>query len=81
DHVTFSVSDNATILGVGNGDPTSKEDDCADHRRAFNGLCQVLVQSRREAAGTITVTATAPGLLPATLEVEAQAAPVRPHVP
>ena len=42
---------------------------------------QVLVQSRRELAGTITVTATAPGLLPATLTIEARAATVRPYVP
>jgi len=81
DHVTFSVSDNASILGVGNGDPTAKEDDRANHRRAFNGLCQALVQSRRGQAGTITVTATAPGLLPATLEVEARAVAPRPYMP
>ena len=81
DHVTFSVSDNATILGVGNGDPTSKEDDRTNHRRAFNGLCQVLVQSQREAAGVITVTATAPGLLPTTLQIEARVVTPRPYVP
>lgn len=81
DHVTFSVSDNASIIGVGNGDPSSHEPDRASSRRAFNGLCQVLVQSKREQPGTITVTATAPGLLPVRLGIEAKAAPIRPYVP
>jgi beta-galactosidase len=81
DQVTFAVGENATIIGVGNGDPSSKEADRASRRRAFNGLCQVLVQSQREQTGTITVTATAPGLLPATLRIEAGAVPVRPFVP
>ena len=81
DLITFAVSEEGRLLGVGNGDPSSHEPDDTNVRRAFNGLCQVLVQSRREAAGTITVTATAPGLLPAVLPIAAQAAPARPFVP
>lgn len=78
--LTFAVSDNARLLGVGNGDPSDHDPDQANCRRAFHGLCQALVQTRREAAGAITVTATAPGLLPATLALTAEAATVRPFV-
>jgi beta-galactosidase len=40
------------------------------HRRAFNGLAQVLVQTT-DAAGPLVLTATAPGLKPATLKLNA----------
>lgn len=81
DHISFSVSENARILGVGNGDPSSHEADRAEHRRAFNGLCQVIVQSLRGEGGVIHLEARAPGLLPAHCEVEAITAAPRPWVP
>ncbi|NPV45337.1 MAG: glycoside hydrolase family 2 protein [Armatimonadetes bacterium] len=80
DRITFSVSANARILGVGNGDPSSHEEDRAEQRRAFNGLCQVIVQSVRGEAGPIQVEARAPGLLPASCQVESLAAVPRPWV-
>jgi beta-galactosidase len=43
------------------------------HRKAFNGLAQVLVQTTG-ASGTLTLTATAPGLKPATLKLTSTAA-------
>ncbi|HEX8328942.1 MAG TPA: beta-galactosidase GalA [Hymenobacter sp.] len=43
------------------------------HRKAFNGLAQVLVQTTG-ASGTLTLTATAPGLKPATLKLTADKA-------
>ena len=59
--VTFRVSDNAKIIGVGNGNPSSHEPDKATKRKAFNGLCMVLVQSTRN-AGEIRLTADSPGI-------------------
>jgi beta-galactosidase len=68
DRIGFSVDGPGLILGVGNGDPSSHEPDHARERRAFNGLCMALVQTLRS-PGTITVTARAPGLRPASLRL------------
>jgi beta-galactosidase len=47
--IQFSISGDAKIIGVGNGDPSSHEPDkCMDgawQRRLFNGKCQVIIQS------------------------------------
>jgi beta-galactosidase len=43
----FSVSGDARIIGVGNGNPTSLEPDQASERRAFNGLAQVILRFGR----------------------------------
>jgi len=47
--VVFTLRGNAKIIGVGNGDPSSHEaDQCeknAWQRSAFNGKCQVIIQS------------------------------------
>ncbi len=69
DQISFQC-EGGTILGVGNGDPSSHEPDKATNRRAFSGLCQVIVQSGRE-TGEITLTADAPGLLGARVVIEA----------
>ena len=48
------------FLGAGNGDPESHEPDKLPVRRAFHGLCQLLVRTAGE-AGEICVTAKAEG--------------------
>ena len=73
----FSVSDNATILGVGNGDPSCHEPDKAHQRSAFNGLCQVIVQAGRS-AGDVVFSAQAEGLPPAQLTLSALPCTPRP---
>lgn len=49
DLIKFSISGDARIIGVGNGDPSSHEPDkCMDgawQRRLFNGKCQVIILS------------------------------------
>ncbi|WP_188931734.1 beta-galactosidase GalA [Dyadobacter endophyticus] len=55
--IKFSIEGNGRIIGTGNGNPSSHEPDKADRRKAFNGLCQVLVQSDRQ-AGKIKLKAT-----------------------
>lgn len=67
--VQFTVTGAGQISGVGNGDPSSHEPDKASQRRAFNGLCMVLIQAN-ETPGRILLRATSPGLKPATLSLE-----------
>ena len=65
-NVTFSVSGPGTIYGVGNGDPACHEaDKGVSWRSAFNGLALVIVRSVSGAPGLVTVTASSPGLTPA----------------
>ena len=75
--IAFEVSDNARIIGVGNGDPSSHEPDKAKMRRAFNGLCQVLVQSTTT-PGKISVSARSPGLVRGELSITSKRCRHRP---
>ena len=78
-NITFSISRNAQIIGVGNGNPSSHEPDKASKRKAFNGLCQVIIQSGRE-HGEIELTAESPGLKPARVIINAEACEPKPFV-
>ena len=77
DEVTFSVEGNAQIVGVINGDISSNELtsgwsmvngqwSMVNTRRLFNGTCTVILRSTRQ-PGSVTLTATAPGMKPAKL--------------
>jgi beta-galactosidase len=63
--ISFTLIGNAKIIGVGNGDPSSHEPDkCADgawQRSAFNGKCQVIIQSEKT-PGTVKLEAKSNGL-------------------
>lgn len=63
--ILFSLSGEARILGVGNGDPSSHEADiCLDgkwKRSLFNGKCQIIIQSP-EKEGQFSLTASSEGL-------------------
>jgi len=65
DLLHFSASGNARIIGVGNGNPSSHEPDQYAgggwQRHLFNGRCQLILQSGKE-AGDIGVMATGSGL-------------------
>jgi beta-galactosidase len=76
--VTFRVSGQGQVIGVGNGDPTSHESDRGSSRKAFSGLCMALVQSTK-AAGVITVEASSPGLTPASVTISSRAVKLRPQ--
>jgi beta-galactosidase len=54
--ISFKVSGEGALIGVGNGDPNCQESDKEPERSLFNGLAQVIVQSTRT-PGTITVEA------------------------
>jgi beta-galactosidase len=72
--VHFKVTGPGRILGVGNGDPSSHEPDKANKRRAFNGLCLLLVQSTGK-RGTVQVTAESAGLQPTTVKIQMSPVP------
>ena len=63
--ISFTITENAKIIGVGNGDPSSHEPDkCTTHswqRSAFNGKCQVIIQAGKN-TGEITFEAKSIGL-------------------
>ena len=67
--VRFRVSGNARIEGVDNGDEFSHESLKADHVRLFSGKALVIIRAG-QTAGTITLTATAEGLEPASARIE-----------
>ena len=79
-HVTFTIEGPARILGVGNGDATCHEPDKASERSLFHGLAQVIVQTTTT-AGAITLTASAPGLKSAKLEMSSSPIAPRPNLP
>lgn len=72
-------SPNGKIIGVGNGDPSSHEEDKGNVRRAFNGLCMAIVQSTKQ-AGEIQLLASSPGLDSAETAIACEPAPPRPAV-
>lgn len=59
--IRFKITGDGRIVGVDNGSETSHEPFKADSRKAFNGLCLVVVQSNEE-AGRINIEATSDGL-------------------
>ncbi|MBO9619601.1 MAG: DUF4982 domain-containing protein [Niabella sp.] len=80
-NITFDVTGGATIIGVGNGDPLSHESEKGNQRSLFNGLAQLIIQSREGANGTVKITASTPGLRSATVSLPLTAVPVPPFVP
>jgi len=69
--VDFTVNGNAFVAGVDNGDPVSHDPFKASWRKAFHGLALAVLQSNGK-AGNITFSATADGLQPATLTLQAK---------
>ncbi len=59
--VTFAVSGNGRLIGVGNGDPSCHEPDHGSKRSAFNGLCMAIVQASKQ-EGELKLVAISPGL-------------------
>ena len=69
--ITFAIKGAGVNLGVGNGDPSNHEADKSNTRRAFHGRA-LLVLGTAPKAGTIQVTASAPGVKSATVNLRAK---------
>ena len=73
--IYFSLTGDAKIIGVGNGDPSCHEPDkCADEewqRSLFNGKCQLIIQSGKTNS-TLNLTATSEQMKPATATFNAK---------
>jgi len=69
--VAFALTGPGKILGLGNGDVNSVEDCKKNTHHAFQGRGLAILQSTT-AAGEITLTASAPGLAPATVTIQSR---------
>ncbi len=68
--LTFSLSgDAATIAGLDNGDPTNHESFQGTRHKAFHGLALAILKSHQDLTGPVTLTVSAEGLAPATVQV------------
>ena len=67
--VNFKIEGPAQIAAVGNGNPTSYESFRANSRKAFNGLCLLVIRSESK-QGDIKVTASSHGLKSATVTLK-----------
>ena len=67
--VRFSIEGNGEIIGVGNGNITSHEPNKVDFRKAYSGLCVVIIQTTKE-AGQFTLKAESDGLKSDEIEIE-----------
>jgi beta-galactosidase len=70
--ITFEVQGEGKLIGVDNGDMSDMSDFKGKVRKAFHGMCLAIVQSTAQ-AGQIRVTATSPGLKPASVTVTTKA--------
>ena len=68
--VNFKISGPGKIIGVDNGSETSHEPFKADYRKAFNGLCLVVIQSENK-AGEIILGADSKGLKGSRINIKA----------
>lgn len=68
DRVTFTVEGDGELVGVDNGSSPDHDSYKADNRKAFSGKLVAIIKATKN-AGNITVTATAEGLEPATVEI------------
>jgi len=56
--VKFTLSGPGAIIGLNNGDPTNHEPEKGDQHSVFHGLAQVILQSRLDSQGKLTLRAT-----------------------
>ena len=60
--ITFSVSGSGEIVATDNGDATDLTSFPTPERKAFNGLCLVIVRAKKGESGPITLKASSEGL-------------------
>ena len=82
--ISFKVTGEGKLIGVGNGDPNCQESDKEPKRSLFNGLAQLILQGSKT-PGTIALEAytepwPGPHLTTAKLEITTKKAELRPAV-
>jgi beta-galactosidase len=82
--ISFKVTGDGALIGVGNGDPNCQQSDKEPKRSLFNGLAQVIVQASKK-PGEIHIEAVkegwdGPELTPAKLVIVTKKADLRPEV-
>ena len=68
--LSFSIEGPGRIVATDNGDATSFESFQAKSKRAFNGMCLVIVAAEKGAKGSFTVKAESKGLRAANVKVD-----------
>jgi beta-galactosidase len=82
--ISFKVSGDGALIGVGNGDPNCQQSDKEPKRSLFNGLAQAILQSTKN-PGEIHIEAVkegfdGPELTPAKLVIKTKQVELRPSV-
>jgi beta-galactosidase len=70
--ISFTVEGAARIVAVDNGDATSHDPFQASFRKAYNGMCLVILKAEKGVSGAFTVTASSKGLKSASVKVETE---------
>ena len=68
--ITFSIAGPGKIVATDNGDAASHELFQAKSKKAFNGMCLVIVAAEKGATGSFTVNAESKGLKAASVKVD-----------
>jgi beta-galactosidase len=68
--IQFTLEGSGEIVATDNGDPTSFESFQSPERKAFNGLCLVMVRGKAGQPGTLKLTAKSDGLKAATATIK-----------
>jgi len=79
--VEFELAGPGANIGHGNGDPNSHDPEKGNRRSLFNGYAQIIIQSRRDGEGEITLRAKSPGLVDASLVIPVRSTAPIPAVP
>jgi beta-galactosidase len=79
--IEFEVSGVGNIIGLGNGDANSHESDKGNRRSLYNGWAQVILQSKANASGQLTLTAKCGNLQPASISINVKDTAQIPSVP
>jgi beta-galactosidase len=68
--ITFSVDGPGKIIATDNGDATSHESFQSSSKKAYNGLCLVIVAAEKGSSGSFSIKAESKGLKSASVKVE-----------
>ncbi|MEL7001340.1 MAG: glycoside hydrolase family 2 TIM barrel-domain containing protein [Bacteroidota bacterium] len=71
DSINFKVEGPAKIIGVENGDPLDHAPHKVNYRKAFNGMCLLMIQTTGE-SGPITILANRKGLKSTTITIASE---------